>query len=159
MRKAYNVYTIIEKTSMRAAFRKFTLLFAFGVCFLGFQTQGSSQVLSAVPANGAITGNNTDYNFLRAFEFTVSVDDAASVLRNQLKAVMDAPAITDAEDLNGLVRGKFLKAAIENLMGGSEIYTSLGRAYQVTAVEPFVLNNLTNIDLQGVVEGYARLLD
>ncbi len=156
MRKAYNVYTIIEKTSMRAAFRKFTLLFAFGVCFLGLQNQGSAQIYSF---DQAAANAPTDYSFLRSFDFALTGEDAASVLRNQLRVVMNSPTETDTQDLDGLVRGNFLKSAIDNLMRDDEVYASLGKAFLATSIEPYVKNNPTSIDLQGIVEGYARLLD
>ncbi len=154
MKKAYNVYKAYEETSI-TALRRLALLFVFGVCFFGFTTEASAQVLSASPQ---ASSPEEAAEFLRGFTFSVVDLEAASILRDQLQVLRDQDQPDSGiEELEFGAKYTVLDAAIMSLVEGDQVFTSLANGY-VAASERY--RNVTNrIDIQRIVESYARLLE
>lgn len=164
MKKAYNVYKIFEKTSTTLAFRRFTLLFAMAVCFLGFQTQGVAQQVVSLsnPPTGLISPiggfSPEDAPFLREFTFTKSTDEAVNILRDQKRFVMDGgEPDSGIAELDYAIRFQFLDGAVKSLLSGSDVTTALGENF--VKVDRTFASGQNQVDIQGIVESYARLLE
>ena len=158
MKKAYNVYKAYEETSI-TALRRLALLFVFGVCFFGFTTEASAQIYSfSSPSTPQASSPEEAAEFLRGFTFSVADLEAATILRDQLQVLrnQDEPD-TGIEELEFGARYTVLDAAIMSLIEGDQVFTSLATGY-VAASERYQNVN-DRIDIQRIVESYARLLE
>lgn len=164
MKKAFNVYKTYGNSGISVAFRKFTLLLAFGVCVFGFQSQAIGQD-QLVPTPG-LTTLETDAPlenaaFLQNFIITRSADSAAAILRDQIRFLLDSGDEPDSgiEEVDYGVRMSFLTQSVESLVSEppTEIYIAMATAFTNTNIAFARAGN--QVDVQSIVESYARLLE
>ena len=116
MKKAFNVYKTYGNSGISVAFRKFTLLLAFGVCVFGFQSEVVGQTYNTVPTTTQAPTEAA--SFLRNFNVNVSASEAANILRDQIKFLQNSGQEPDSgiAEIDFGVRHSFLTTSVQNLM-------------------------------------------